>query len=808
MDEKNTTVFEVMPVLPLRGLTLFPGMTIHFDVGRERSASALQAAMTKDQRIFLVTQKEIATDDPGIHDLYDIGTIAHVEQILKFPGGENMRVLVRGEARAKIQTFMQLKPHFEAEIDRVPTPHVRESALRCEALVRSTHELFQEYVELAPRMTQEVALGVLSTTDLGELADYIAQNLPTPYPNKQAILEEIHPFRRLTMTNKLLSRELEIYRLESDIAGQVREQIDKNQRDYFLREQLRAIQNELGEGDEVINEQEEYRQKIESLKLPAEAEEKLLREVARLSKMQMTSPESTVTRNYLDACLDLPWNTRTRDKVSLKAARRVLDSGHYGMERVKERILEFIAARQLAPDIKGQILCLVGPPGVGKTSIGRSIADALGRNFARLSLGGVRDEADIRGHRKTYIGAMPGRIKNALKHAGSKNALILLDEIDKMSSDFRGDPTAAMLEVLDAEQNHAFRDHYIELPFDLSEVLFITTANTTSTIPAPLLDRMEVIELSSYTTEEKFHIAKKHLLPKQMKRHGLTKDIFRLEDAAIYQTIEGYTREAGVRTLERELGTICRRAAKKIVSKECEKVHVTAVNLHDFLGVRRFQDEHGYNAANEPGVVNGLAWTAVGGEILEAEVNVVDGSGKIEITGNLGTVMNESAKAALTYVRSRTDAFGIDHDFYKKSDIHIHFPEGAIPKDGPSAGVTIATALVSALTGIPAYSDVAMTGEVSIRGRVLPIGGLKEKSMAAYRAGMKKVIIPQENVKDLEEIDAVVREKLEFIPAAHVDTVISHAMDVKKLPKLLQVHEHKPVLQAAEKKMPSAGLRQ
>ncbi|MBR5479548.1 MAG: endopeptidase La [Clostridia bacterium] len=780
MQENTAKITEIIPVLPLRGLTVFPGMNVHFDVGREKSAKALHAAMGRGQRILLVTQKEMTEDDPNISDLYTFGTIAHVEQVLKFPTGENIRVLVKGETRAIIEGVIRTSPYLEAEISRAPTMNVRESRLKQEALVRSTHELFQEYSDLAPRMTQDVVLGVLSRTELGDLADYIAQNLSTPYQNKQSILEEIHPFRRLAMTNKLLNRELEILRLETDIAGQVREQIDKNQRDYFLREQLRAIQNELGEGEEVVSEQEEYRKKIASLELPAEAEEKLLREVARLTKMQPTSPESTVIRNYLDACLDLPWNIRTKDKSGLVGARKVLDRDHYGMDRVKERIIEFIAARQLAPDIKGQIICLVGPPGVGKTSIGKSVAEALGRKFARLSLGGVRDEADIRGHRKTYIGAMPGRIMNALKLAGSKNALLLLDEIDKMSSDFRGDPTAALLEVLDSEQNHSFRDHYIELPFDLSEVMFITTANTTSTIPAPLLDRMEVIELSSYTTEEKFNITKKHLLPKQMKRHGLDKNNFRMEDAAVYKAIECYTREAGVRTLEREIGTICRRAAKKIVAGEESKVVVKASNLVDFLGVIKYRTERN-SKMDEPGVVNGLAWTSVGGELLEVEVSVVEGTGKIEITGNLGTVMNESAKAALTYVRSRADVFDIDRDFYKKSDIHIHFPEGAIPKDGPSAGITIATALVSALTGIPANSLIAMTGEISIRGRVLPIGGLKEKSMAAYRAGIKKVIIPQDNLKDLEEIDAVVREKIEFVSVTHADDVIAHAIDIKKL---------------------------
>ncbi len=807
MQENTAKITEIMPVLALRGLTVFPGMNVHFDVGREKSASALHAAMTRGQRIFLVAQKEITTDDPNVSDLYSIGTIAHVEQILKFPTGENMRVLVRGEERAIIESVTQTKPHLEAELSRAPILKMRESALRREALVRSTHEIFREYAELAPKMTQEVILGVMSRTEPGELADYIAQNLPTPYQNKQTVLEEIHPFKRLSLVNKLLSRELEIYRLESDIAGQVREQIDKNQRDYFLREQLRAIQNELGEGEEILNEIEEYREKIYSLSLPSESEEKLLHEVTRLTKMQPTSPESTVIRNYLDTCLELPWNTRTRDKIGLSNARRTLDRAHYGMDKVKERIIEFIAARQLAPDIKGQIICLVGPPGVGKTSIGKSIAEALGRKFARLSLGGVRDEADIRGHRKTYIGAMPGRIMNALKIAGSKNALILLDEIDKMSSDFRGDPTAAMLEVLDSEQNHAFRDHYVELPFDLSEVMFITTANTTSTIPAPLLDRMEVIELSSYTAEEKFNIAKRHLIPKQMKRHGLTRDDFRIDDKTIYKIIEAYTREAGVRTLEREIGTVCRRAAKKIVANESKKIVVSRDNLKEFLGIERYHSEFN-KTMDEPGVVNGLAWTSVGGEILEVEVNVVDGSGKIEITGNLGTVMNESAKAALTYVRSRTDVFGIDHDFYKKSDIHIHFPEGAIPKDGPSAGITITTALVSALTGIPADCNIAMTGEVSIRGRVLPIGGLREKSMAAYRAGISKVIIPQDNLKDLEEISKAVREKIEFVPVTHVDTVISHALDIEKLPAKKETEEVKPIISKPKSNRKITEIRQ
>lgn len=765
-----------IPVLPLRGLTVFPKMLLHFDVGREKSIRALEEAMREDQLIFLVAQKDIRTDDPGIQDIYELGTVAKIRQILKFPG-DNMRILIEGLYRARMSTVLKLEPFFLAEVEEVSIPQVRESALRVEALMRSTQELFGEYAEYSPKLTHEVVVNVISAENPGDLADYIAQNLPTKFSNKQMVLEELAPFKRLELVNRLLLRELQLFQIESDIAGKVKDQIDRNQRDYFLREQMKAIQAELGEQEDASSEYEEYVEKITRLTLPDEVAEKLLKEAERLTKMQYNSPESTVIRTYLDTCLELPWNTVTKDRVNLASAKKVLDADHYGLEKVKDRILEYLAVKKLAPDIRGQILCLVGPPGVGKTSVGKSIARALNRKFARLSLGGVRDEADIRGHRKTYIGAMPGRIMTALKNAGSKNAVLLLDEIDKMSNDFRGDPSAAMLEVLDSEQNFAFRDHYLEVPFDLSEVLFITTANTTSTIPRPLLDRMEVIELTSYTTEEKFHIVKEHLLAKQRKRHGLNGVTLRVDDAAIYRMIEGYTRESGVRTLERELGAVCRKAAKSIVSGDTERVHVTEKNLHEYLGVARYQEEKATDHT-EPGVVNGLAWTAVGGEILEAEASIVDGTGKLEVTGNLGTVMNESAKAALTYVRSRTKAFDIDPDFYKNKDIHIHFPEGAIPKDGPSAGVTIATALVSALTGIPARNDLAMTGEISIRGRVLPIGGLKEKTMAAYRAGVKTVVLPADNVKDLEEIDPTVRKAIEFIPAAHADTVIHSAIDL------------------------------
>ncbi len=799
----------VMPVLPLRGLTAFPKMMLNFDVGRDKSIKSLDAAMAKNQHVFLVAQKEIKTDVPGYDDLYGVGTVARIKQVLKFPGN-NIRVLVEGIYRAKITEIKQAEPFMVAEVEELKIPGIREGSVRCEALIRTTQDTFSEYIEYAPKMTQEVMLNVISSENMGELADYIAQNIPTKFSNKQAVLEELHPYKRLSLVSRLLSRELEIFKVEHNIAGKVREQLDKNQRDYFLREQIKAIHDELGEEEGLEFEYDSYVDRIEKLKLSEEVSEKLLKEAARLRRMQPNSPESTVVRTYLDTCLELPWNTETKDKLNISSARKILDNDHYGMEKVKERILEFLAVKQLSPNINGQIICLVGPPGVGKTSIGKSIAKAMGRKFSRLSLGGVRDEADIRGHRKTYIGSMPGRIMTAVKNAGSKNALILLDEIDKMSNDFRGDPSAAMLEVLDSEQNSAFRDHYLEIPFDLSNVMFITTANTTSTIPAPLLDRMEVIELTSYTVEDKFNIAKRHLIKKQMEKHGLAKAQVRVTDGAVYKLISSYTREAGVRTLERELGSLMRKSAKKILEEKTEKVQITEKNLSDFLGTERYRAEK-LSAGEEPGVVNGLAWTAVGGEMLEVEVNVIDGSGKLEITGNLGTVMNESAKAAMTYVRSRTKEYGIASDFYKTKDIHIHFPEGAIPKDGPSAGITIVTALVSALTGVPASGEIAMTGEVSIRGRVLPIGGLKEKTMAAYRHGIKTVIVPQENAKDLADIDPAVKKALSFLTVSHADEVIARAIDLSLVKKAEEPQEEKAevaVVSDAPKGEKLRGIRQ
>ena len=790
---ENTTARSVMPVLPLRGLTVFPHMMINFDVGRDKSMKSLDDAMAKNQNIFLVAQKEIRTDNPMPEDIYEIGTVAKVKQVLRFPAN-NVRVLVEGMYRAKIVNVTHVEPFIEAEVEELQIPAIRENAVRREALVRTAQELFSEFMEFAPKIAPDIMIDVFSTENIGDLADRIAQSIPARFTNKQEVLEELHPYKRLSLVNKLLAREREIFKMEFDIAGKVQEQVDKNQRDFILREQLKAINEELGEDVTEENECEEYVRKIEALPFSDEIREKLLKEAGRLRKMHYTSPESGVIRTYLDHVLELPWDKTTKDKLNLLNAKKVLDRDHYGMEKVKERVLEFLAVKQLKAESGGQIICLVGPPGVGKTSVGKSIAAAMGRKFARLSLGGVRDEADIRGHRKTYIGAMPGRIMNAVKSAGSKNALILLDEIDKMSNDFRGDPSAAMLEVLDSEQNSAFRDHYLEIPFDLSDVLFVTTANTTSTIPLPLLDRMEIIELTSYTIEDKFHIAKNHLIKKQMQKNGISASMLKISDDAIYKLISDYTREAGVRTLEREIATLMRKVAKRVVSEDVTKINITANNISDFLGVEKYKEDKVFDG-KEPGVVNGLAWTAVGGEILEVEVNVTEGTGKLEVTGNLGTVMNESAKAAMTYVRSRASEFGIAHDFYKTRDIHIHFPEGAIPKDGPSAGITIATALVSALTGVPARNDIAMTGEISIRGRVLPIGGLKEKTMAAYRHGIKTVIIPEDNLKDLEEIDKTVRESLSFCAVAHTDDVIGCAIDLSKM-KRIKKEEIKPAYTA------------
>ena len=770
MDTIENTTMNI-PVLALRGLTIFPGCVLSFDVERDISIRALERAMERDQYIFLVAQREPGTGLPEERDLYAVGTLSLIRQILRI-GDASVRVIMEGKSRARLRRLWQTEPYLQGNVEPLREGRTRISEFQLEALLRQTYANFAGYASLAPRLGDEIAAAVTEDRDAGHLADFIAQNISLRYQDKQAILEELRPLTRLRKVNELLAREVEVLSFEHELEGQIRREMGEVQRDHIIREQIRLLQQELGEDEDT--ELTEYRMKIDALKLTEEVRTKLLKEVDRLAKQPYSSAEASVIRNYLDTCLEMPWGKETKERASVAAARKILDRDHFGLEKVKERILEFIAVRQMNPEAKGRIICLVGPPGVGKTSIAISVASALNRKLARLSLGGVRDEADIRGHRRTYIGAMPGRIVNAISQSGSMNPLLLLDEIDKMGSDYRGDPASAMLEVLDGEQNCAFRDHFLEIPLDLSRVLFITTANTTSTIPRPLLDRMEVIELTSYTDEEKLEIAKRYLLPKQMKEHGVKKSALRASDEALRAVITGYTRESGVRTLERMMGKLCRKAAMRLVSGDAKRCAVTPENLEDYLGVRRYQPP---TLDKDPvGVVNGLAWTESGGELLEVEVNVMEGTGKLELTGNLGDVMKESAHAAVSCIRSRTAQLGVDPEFYKNRDIHIHFPEGAVPKDGPSAGVAITTAVTSALTGRRVRSDVAMTGEVTLRGRVLAIGGLKEKTMAAKRNGIRTVLIPRENLRDLAEIDPVVRESLRFVTAESVDTVLAEAL--------------------------------
>ena len=767
--DMNTTMN--MPVLALRGLTIFPGCILSFDVEREISVRALERAMERDQYIFLVAQRELGTLQPGEKDLYSIGTVSVIRQILRL-GETSVRVMMEGKGRAKLRRLWQTEPYLQGNVEPIREMKARVSDFHLEALLRQTYANFAEYASLAPRLGDEVSVTIMDDRDPGHLADFIAQNIMLRHQDRQAVLEELRPMPRLRKVNELLAREAEVLNCEQELEGKIRREMGEVQRDHIIREQIRLLQRELGEDED--SELTEYRAKILERQLTEEVEQKLLKEVDRLAKQPFSSAEASVIRNYLDVCLEMPWGTETKERASVPAARKILDRDHFGLEKVKERILEFIAVRQLNPDAKGQIVCLVGPPGVGKTSIAISVAAALNRKLARLSLGGVRDEADIRGHRKTYIGAMPGRIVNAISQSGSMNPLLLLDEIDKMGNDFRGDPASAMLEVLDSEQNYAFRDHFLEIPVDLSKVLFITTANTTSTIPRPLLDRMEVIELTSYTDEEKLQIARRYLLPKQLKEHGLSKSALRLSDEAIRAVITGYTRESGVRSLERTMGKLCRKAAIQLVTTAVKRITITKENLEEYMGVRRYLPP--VLDKDPVGVVNGLAWTEVGGEMLEVEVNVMEGTGKLELTGNLGDVMKESAQAAVSCIRSRAVQLGIDPEFYKNRDIHIHFPEGATPKDGPSAGIAITTAVVSALTGVKVRSDAAMTGEVTLRGRVLAIGGLKEKTMAAKRNGIRTVIIPKENQRDLMEIDPVVRDTLQFVTVDSIDAVLSVAL--------------------------------
>ena len=763
-----------MPVLALRGMTVFPEQTVHFDIGRIKSALALDAAMKKDQILFLAPQKNILQEDPDVRGLYSVGTVVQVKQILKTQG-ENIRVLVTGMYRAQIMDLTQKEPYMAGTIEEVEEHEVAEN-LRTRALRREANGLYGIYLDLVERPSQSIQLKIMASNSCGYIADAIGQNSGIEYTDKAKLLCQLNPVRRLEMAVQMLRQEVEMLQIESDIQEKTKATIDQDQKDYYLRQQMRVIRDELGEGSDT-SDRSDYERKIKALHLDETSEEKLLKDVDRMLKQPFGSSEAAVLRNYLDTVLELPWNKRTKERVDIAAARKILDHDHFGLEKVKERILESLAVRKMAPEMPPQILCLVGPPGVGKTSIAYSIAKSLNRKMARIALGGVRDEADIRGHRKTYVGAMPGRILTAMTQAGSMNPLLLLDEVDKMGSDYRGDPSAALLEVLDGEQNKTYRDHYLEIPFDLSDVMFITTANTLDTIPRPLVDRMEIIELNSYTDEEKVMIAKNHLLPKQIGKHGLKKTQLRLSDDALREIIQCYTRESGVRNLERCLADICRKTAMKLLEEEAPKrITVTGGNVDEFLGARKFLPDR-IHSADQVGLVTGLAWTSVGGDTLEVEVNVMDGTGKLELTGNLGDVMKESAHAALSYIRANAAKLGVPSDFHKTKDIHVHFPAGAVPKDGPSAGVTVCTAMVSALTGVSVRRDVAMTGEISIRGRVLPIGGLKEKTMAALRHGIRTVIIPKDNERDLAEIDQTVRKSLNFITAQTVDTVLDAALN-------------------------------
>ncbi len=766
-----------IPVLALRGLTVFPHMDLTFDVERPISIAALERSMEADQDIFLVTQREIGVNAPEEKDLYAVGTVSHISQILRI-SQTSIRCVVEGRQRARLRRLWQTTPFLQANVEvleeETPSEAFRRSP-RTEALLRQTWNLFSEYAELAGGIPEEVVTTVMDSRDVGYLADFITQNIALRHSDKQEILEEMAPFVRLRKLNGFLARECNVLGFEHEMEGKVRDHLVRTQREQILRTQIRVLQSELGEGEDGDDEIDGYRQRIVALGLEEDTEKYLLKEVNKLAKQPFGSAEGAVIRNYLDVCLEMPWNTETRERVSVDAARKVLEKDHFGLEKVKERILETIAVRQMNPQGKGQILCLVGPPGVGKTSIAISVAKALNRKLARLSLGGVRDEADIRGHRKTYIGSMPGRIIEAISRSGSMNPLLLLDEIDKLGNDYRGDPASALLEVLDSEQNGSFRDHFLEIPVDLSKVLFITTANTTDTIPRPLLDRMEVLSLSSYTDEEKVQIARRHLLPKQMAEHGVPRGALRVSEEVLRAVIRDYTRESGVRLLERRLAALCRKADMLLLKGSVKRLTVTEEMLPKLLDCQPYPPAL-HTEREEIGVVNGLAWTEAGGEILEVEVNVMEGSGKLELTGNLGDVMKESAQAALSCLRSRAAALGIPGDFYKTRDIHVHFPEGAVPKDGPSAGIAMATAMLSALTDRKIKAGYAMTGEITLRGRVLPIGGLKEKTMAARRNGLHTVLIPRDNVRDLEEIDQTVRAALRFVPVETVDQVFAEIL--------------------------------
>ena len=807
MSEKVTIKVERkklhLPTIALRGLVVFPNNLVHFEVGREKSIAAVEWAMANNSNVFLVAQKSMDTTEPQQADLFSYGVVAEVKQVLRV-SGDLVKVLVEGKYRAKLSALDASGDFLLSEVRPAPVRAGKaDDAVETEALLRALKAGFDEYLGMNPRLGKDVVFAIVSSDDPAFLSEYMPANLLFRYEDKQAVMDEGTLNGRLKKLIEMLRRECQVMKIEKEIAEKVNESMDKNQRDYYLHEQLHIISDELGEGDDTHAEADEYRRRITELHLAEDSEKKLLKEVDRLAKMQGSNQEATVIRTYLDTCLDLPWNTFTVDDLDISRAQQILDRDHYGLKKVKDRILETLAVRKLAPDVKAQIICLVGPPGVGKTSIARSIAESMGRKYVRISLGGVRDEAEIRGHRRTYIGAMPGKIITAMISAKSANPLMLLDEIDKLAGDFRGDPAAALLEALDPEQNSTFNDHFIDIPFDLSHVLFITTANDLGSIPGPLRDRMDVIELPSYTRVEKYNIARKHLLPKQLKACGLTGKVT-LSQSALYGIIDGYTREAGVRNLERTITSVLRKCARKIAAGEVESVSVTGTMLEQLLGPRFVKPDF-LNRTNAVGIANGLAWTSVGGETLPIEVQVMDnGSGKITVTGSLGDVMKESAQLAVTWVRVHAAEYGIDPEKLKKCDLHIHAPEGAVPKDGPSAGVTLTTALVSCLSGIPVRGDVAMTGEITLHGNVLPIGGLREKSMAAYREGMKTVLIPKDNEPDLYEVDDEVKKNLTFLPMQSLTQVLNAALLKPNAAKSTAGRTHTKK-KAAEKHIPAAA---
>ena len=774
-DEFNEKSFSI-PMVALRGLVVFPEMTMHFDVGRPKSVKAIRAAMEKKTNIFLAAQIDMECDDPRIDDIYRSGVVCEIKQVMKLPGTDTLRVIVYGLYRAELLHMNSANPYLSAIVRKIETEKVSvEDAMYEEALVRYLVGIFEEYSYFLPKLPNDIVVGVSVRKETAEITDYILSNIPLDFAVKQGLLEELNPLKRAESLCLILKREIELLAIEEEINNKVQEQMEENQREYYLREQIKAISEELNEGDGAISESEEYKEQIRSIGFSPDVERKLIRECDRLMKMQSSSPESAVIRNYLDKVISLPWSYCTEENLDIEHAQEVLDNDHYGLVDVKDRIIEFLAVRKINPDVKGQIICLAGPPGVGKTSIARSLAGAMGRAYARISLGGVRDEADIRGHRKTYIGSMPGRIIEAIESAKSSNPLILLDEVDKLGSDHRGDPSSALLEVLDAEQNNTFTDHYLEIPYDLSKVMFITTANDKSRIPAPLLDRMEIIDIPGYTYEEKFNIAKKHLVPKQIVANGLKKSYVKITDKALKAIISGYTKEAGVRVLERTIAKVLRKIAVEYAKGFDGKISVKDTDLEKYLGAVKFKPDES-SKFDQVGVVNGLAYTSVGGTMLTVEVAVMDGKGNLELTGSLGDVIKESAKAAISYIRTNAEKYRIDKDFYQNKDIHIHFPEGAVPKDGPSAGVTIFTALVSALSGCKVKSNVAMTGEITVTGRVLPIGGLREKTMAAYVEGIKTVVVPEANRSDLDKVDEKVKEKINFVFAKTGDDVLKVAL--------------------------------